>query len=51
MKCDICREKVETLFLEKIKGTYIGKGKKKKVICQHCQKQYTMDEIRKKLKE
>ena len=49
MKCDLCKEKVETLFLEKIKGTYIGKGKKKKVVCQRCQKQYSFEEIKEKL--
>jgi hypothetical protein len=36
MKCDICKDKLEKTFLDKIKGTYI----KKKVVCQSCQKKY-----------
>lgn len=49
MKCEICREKVETTFLEKPLGTYIGKGKKKKLVCSKCQKTNSIDEIKKKL--
>jgi hypothetical protein len=36
MKCELCKEKVETTFLNKIKGTYI----KKKIVCQNCQKEH-----------
>ena len=50
MKCDVCKEKVETTFLEKIKGTYIGRYKKKKLVCNNCQKKYSMKEITEKLK-
>jgi len=49
MKCDICKEKVETTFLNKLLGTYIGGGKSKKVVCSRCQKANSMDEIKKKL--
>lgn len=34
MKCSQCKNKVETTFLGKIKGTYV----KGKVICSECQK-------------
>jgi hypothetical protein len=49
MKCDICKSKIEETFLNKPKGTYIGKGKKKKIACQNCQKALSMEEIKKKL--
>lgn len=38
VKCEICGEKVESLFLGKIAGTYIKKDKKLKAICSNCQK-------------
>lgn len=38
LKCDICKKKIETTFLEKIKGTYVKKGKKLKAICPSCQR-------------
>jgi len=38
VKCSKCEKTIENTFLEKIKGTYIGKGKKKKVMCFECQK-------------
>ena len=50
MKCDICKEKIEENFLNKIKGTYLGLGKKKKAVCQNCQKKNSIEEIKKKLK-
>lgn len=37
-KCEICDDKVETLFLGKIYGTYIRKGKKLKAVCSSCQR-------------
>ena len=46
MKCAICGEKVEEIFLGKIKGTYVGK----KVVCRECQKNYSMDVIKAKVK-
>lgn len=49
MKCDLCREKVESTFLDKFKGTYVGRGKKKSVICTACQKKFSPDEIKTKL--
>lgn len=45
-KCEICREKVGETFLEKLKGTYIGK----KVVCSECQKKHTMQQLKEKLK-
>ena len=44
-KCEICRNKIEETFLEKIKGTFINK----KVVCADCQKQYTVEELKEKL--
>jgi len=40
LKCAICGEKIEQNFLEKIFGTYVGKGKNKKAVCNACQKKY-----------
>ncbi len=49
MKCDVCKNTVEELFLGKIKGTYIGNGKKKKIVCGNCQKKSTIEELKKTL--
>ena len=38
VKCDICGDKAENLFLGKIKGTYIQKDKKLKAVCSGCQR-------------
>ncbi len=45
VKCDICKKKVESLFLGKIKGTYVkDKGSsRKKAICSECQKKLHQD--------
>jgi len=40
LKCEICKEKIETTFLGKIEGTYFVKGKKKVAVCRECQKRY-----------
>ena len=50
MKCDVCKEKIETTFLEKIVGTYVRVNSKKKLVCNNCQKKYSIDEIREKLR-
>ena len=39
MKCDNCKAEIQTTFLEKIWGTYIGSGKKKKAVCSACQRE------------
>ena len=44
VKCSICKEKVEELFLGKIKGSYV----KKKVVCSDCQRKYK-DELKEKV--
>ena len=49
MKCDICNEKIEEMFLGKIKGIYVKKDKKIKVVCDNCQKKYK-DKIAEQLK-
>ncbi len=38
LKCNKCGKEIKTIFLGKIKGTYVGKGKNKKVYCSECQK-------------
>lgn len=44
MKCSVCNEKIETTFLEKIKGTYVNK----KPVCCLCQKKYSLKELKEK---
>lgn len=40
LKCAVCGEKIEANFLGKIFGTYVGRGKGKKAVCNNCQKKY-----------
>ena len=40
VKCDICNKKIEELFLGKIKGAVIKKGKNFRYACDDCQKKY-----------
>ena len=51
MKCELCKGTVETLFLEKISGSYVKDAKgKKHLICPHCQKKFPQkSEVLKKL--
>ena len=49
VKCDICKAKIETTFLGKIKGTHLNVKGKLKLICPDCQKKYTKNELIKKL--
>ena len=49
MKCEICSAKIESTFLEKIKGTYIKKKGKLKAICHACKQKYTQKEINDKI--
>lgn len=50
MNCEICKSKVNETFLRKIIGTYVKDEKgKKHVVCQNCQKQLSIDEIKEKL--
>jgi len=44
-KCSICGNKIEELYLKKIKGTYVNK----KLVCNECQKKYSIKEIKEKL--
>jgi uncharacterized protein with PIN domain len=46
VKCSICSEKVQELFLEKIKGTIVKKEgfRKQYTICSVCQKKYKSKE-------
>ena len=38
VKCDICSQKIENLFLGKIDGTYVKKDGKLKAVCSNCQR-------------
>ena len=51
MKCELCKAGVDTLFLEKVNGSYIKDAKgKKHLICPQCQKKFPKkDDILKKL--
>ena len=51
MKCEICKKKIEEIFLDKILGTYIKDKKgKKHTVCQNCQKEHkTKEELLKKI--
>ena len=50
MKCELCNKKIETTFMNKIVGTLYTKGKKKKAVCNNCQKTNTPKEIKEKIK-
>lgn len=50
MKCEICNKRIETTFMNKIVGTFYTKGKKRYAVCNNCQKQFSQDEIKEKLK-
>ena len=50
VKCDICKEVMETTFLNKIKGTYIKVNKKQKAVCNVCQSKNSKEEVLNKLK-
>ena len=45
-KCSICKNQIQELFLEKIKGTIVKKegSKKQYEICFECQKKYKSKE-------
>ena len=41
MKCEICGKKVQTTFLDKIRGTYFIIRGKKRAVCSECQQKFT----------
>jgi len=51
MKCEACKNNIETGFLEKLKGGYVKDEKgKKHAVCSHCQKKFQKkDELLKNL--
>ena len=50
MNCALCGKKVEETFLKKIVGSYVkNKAGKKKSVCNACQKQHSMQDIKSKL--
>ena len=53
VKCDICKNKIAELFLEKLKGTVVKKAGSSKQyhVCFECQKKLkTKEEILKQIK-
>lgn len=51
-KCDICKNKIAELFLEKLKGTVVKKesSSKQYYVCFECQKKFqTKDEMLKQI--
>ena len=50
VKCDICKKQIKETFLNKIIGTYIKVNKKRKTVCNECQKKYSQKQILEKLK-
>jgi len=49
MKCDLCKKTIQTTVLEKLNGTYLGRAKKRKAVCNDCQRQ-GHEQLVKKLK-
>tara|TARA_Y100000034_G_scaffold111983_1_gene145573 strand:+ start:892 stop:1041 length:150 start_codon:yes stop_codon:yes gene_type:complete len=49
MKCDLCKKTIDETFLNKIIGTYIRVDKKQRSVCRSCQKENSLDEVKKKL--
>jgi hypothetical protein len=44
MKCEICKNKIEEIFLQKPVGTYVKDAKgKKHMVCFECQKKFKND--------
>ena len=50
-KCDVCKNDITELLMGKIKGTYIKANKKTLKICSVCQKTYTVNELKEKVKK
>ena len=49
MKCELCKRQVQETFLKKLIGSYVKDAKgKKHLICNSCQKQLSMQEIKAK---
>jgi hypothetical protein len=45
LKCDICKAKVDTTFLEKVVGSYVKDAKgKKRLACPECQRKFPKKE-------
>ncbi|MBL7147576.1 MAG: hypothetical protein ISS82_02010 [Nanoarchaeota archaeon] len=49
-KCNICKKQIKETFLNKLIGTYVKVNKKKKIVCNDCQRKYSQKEILEKLK-
>ena len=49
-KCSLCKEKVDTTFLNKPIGTWIRDKKgKKQLVCNNCQKKFSATDLKEKL--
>ena len=49
MKCDSCKQEIQTTFLDKIVGTYIKKDGKQKAVCDECQRAFDTEELLERL--
>lgn len=49
MKCDICKNKIEEIWLKKPNGTMIKKDSKKHWVCNKCQSGKSKEEILEKI--
>jgi DNA-directed RNA polymerase subunit RPC12/RpoP len=49
-KCASCGKPIDTIFLEKISGTYLKNKKgKKRAVCSACQRTLSIAELRQKI--
>jgi hypothetical protein len=49
VKCNLCKDKIEETFLNKILGTVVKHNNKLNYICKSCQKKYSHRQILDKL--
>ena len=47
VKCEICKQKIPTTFLNKIVGTIVKKEGKPKHVCSECQKEHSGKDLAK----
>jgi len=49
-KCDICKKELKEGLIGKISGTYLRVGKIAAKACSDCQKKFSINELKKKVK-
>ncbi|MBS3133654.1 hypothetical protein J4214_00300 [Candidatus Woesearchaeota archaeon] len=49
-KCDLCGNKLDMIFLNKIMGTYVKVNRKTRTVCSNCQSKFSIDELKEKIK-